>query len=458
MMTNFPYAGRTALSLAADLRSGAIDAAELTEATLAAIAAHKDQAIFIELTAKRARSEADAARKRLKAGQPASALDGIPIGWKDLFGIAGRVTTAGSLVLKGDAPAVADAALVALAAKRGMVSVGCLNMTEFAYSGIGLNPHYGTPRNPRDPKVHRAPGGSSSASGAVVAAGLLPIALGTDTGGSIRIPAAFNGVVGYKTSTGHYPMDGVFPLSKTLDTLGPLANTVADCIAFDAVVQGRDPAALLPRPVGKLRLIVPTNVVHGGAEPAVAANFEAAIGRLEAAGAIIERRPVPAFEAILELIAKHGSIVGAEALHVHGARVGGPDAASMDQRVVKRILTAASMSAVDLLVIIEARQRLIAETNALTGDAFFAFPTTPHVAPAMAPLEADMDVFFRVNAKTLRNTMLGNFLDWCGVAVPSGVGDAGMPTSFLLSAPHGRDQDLLAAALGAEQLITQNRS
>jgi aspartyl-tRNA(Asn)/glutamyl-tRNA(Gln) amidotransferase subunit A len=444
---------RTAASLGADMRAGRLDPVDIVEETLAAIAAHPDKAIFTELTAARARREAQAARARLRAGIPASPLDGVPVAWKDLFDVEGRVTTAGSVVLKDSPPAAADAALLQAAGRAGLVLVALLNMTEFAYSGIGLNPHYGTPRNPRDPKVHRSPGGSSSGSGAVVAAGLTPLAIGTDTGGSIRVPASFNGVVGYKTSTGHYPMDGVFPLSRTLDTLGPLASTVEDCVLADAALRGAPAPEARRHPVAGLRILVPTTLVFDGCEPAVVANFESAIARMEKAGAIVERRVLPQLAAIPELIGRHGHVLGAEALHVHRERLAGPAAERVDRRVVKRIRMAETMTAVDLVAVLQARARLIAETTAAIGDAVVAFPTTPHVAMPIAPLEADDDLFVQVNLKTLRNTMLGNFLDWCGVAIPSGVDAQGMPTSLLLSAPHGRDTALLSAALSLETLV-----
>jgi aspartyl-tRNA(Asn)/glutamyl-tRNA(Gln) amidotransferase subunit A len=443
----------TASELGAELRSGRLDPCELVESALSAISAHEDKAIFTEVTATRARREAGAARARLRAGRPLSPLDGVPMAWKDLFDVEGRVTTAGSLVLKGGAPAPRDAALLRAAVAAGMVTVGLVNMTEFAYSGIGLNPHYGTPRNPRDPVVARSPGGSSSGSGVVVAAGLAPVAIGTDTGGSVRIPASFNGVVGYKSSTGRYPMDGAFPLSRTLDTLGPLARTVEDCVLVDAALRG----ALVPEarrvPVETLRIFVPETLVFDGCEPEVKANCEAAIERMARAGARIERRPLPALAAIYELVAKHGNLVGAEALQLHQSRVFGPDAARMDRRVVSRILLAQKMTAVDLVEILQARARLIAEVDATIGDAIIAFPTTPNVAMPIAPLEADDDLFFRENARTLRNTMVGNFLDWCGVAIPSGVGKDNMPTSLLLSATHGRDAAALSAALALEPIV-----
>ena len=446
-------AAATAARLGADLRAGKIDACDLIEETLAAIAGYPDKAIFTEVTAERARREALAARARLKAGKSLSPLDGVPCAWKDLFDVEGRVTTAGSRVLAGDPPAKEDAALIKAGGRAGLVLVGLVNMTEFAYSGIGLNPHFGTPRNPRDPHIARSPGGSSSGSGAVVAAGLTPLAIGTDTGGSVRVPASFNGVVGYKSSTGHFPMEGVFPLSRTLDTLGPLARTVEDCVLADAALRGEDPAKAHAAPIRDLKIFVPETIVLDGCQEAVLANFESALSRLAAQGAKVERGPMPELAAIPELVAKHGSLLGLEALHVHKARVNGPDAERMDRRVVARIRLAELMTALDLLEILETRKRLIGQANARIGDRIIAFPTTPHVAMPTAPLEADDAVFIRENLKTLRNTSLGNFLDWCGVAIPSGVDAEGMPTSFLLSATHGRDTALLSAALSAEPFI-----
>jgi aspartyl-tRNA(Asn)/glutamyl-tRNA(Gln) amidotransferase subunit A len=432
-------APRTAAALGADLRTGRLDAVELTERTLADINSHEDKAIFIEVFAARARREAAAAAARLRAGRPLSPLDGVPAAWKDLFDVEGKVTTAGSVVLKSDPSAARDAPLLAAAAAAGLVTIGTTNMTEFAFSGIGLNPHYGTPRNPHDPKVARSPGGSSAGSAVAVAAGLAPVAIGTDTSGSVRVPASFNGVTGYKSSTGRYPMEGVFPLSRTLDSLGPLAHTVEDCVLTDAALRG----VLLPearrRPVADLRLVVPETVVLEGCEPAVLTNFEAAIDRLAKAGARVERRAMPVLAAIPELIAKHGHILGSEALHLHQERLHSADAGRMDRRVVTRLLMAEKMTAVDLVELLQRRARLIAETNAAIGDVIVAFPTTPHVAMPIAPLEAHDEVFFHGNTKTLRNTMTGNFVDWCGVAIPSGADADRMPTSILLSATHGRD-------------------
>ena len=248
-------------------------------------------------------------------------------------------------------------------------------------------------------------------------------------------------------------MDGVFPLSQTLDTLGPFAHSVEDCVLADAVLRGLTKPKAKPAMVKGLQLLVPETVVFDGCEESVRENFEASLARLRKAGVKIRRIKMPVFQEILDLIASRGHLLGAEALAVHWDRVKGPDAARMDARVVKRILLAEKMTAVDLVHVLENRKRMIAGTEALVGDALLAFPATPHVAMPIAPLEADHDVFFRHNAKTLRNTMLGNFLDWCGISIPSGVDKDQMPTSFLLSGMHGRDTQLLSAALSIEHLI-----
>ncbi|MBV8796745.1 MAG: hypothetical protein JO136_17575, partial [Hyphomicrobiales bacterium] len=221
----------------------------------------------------------------------------------------------------------------------------------------------------------------------------------------------------------------------------------------DAALRGEDPPKAHAAPVRDLKIFVPETIVLDNCQEAVLANFEAALARLAAQGAKIERGPMPELAAIPELIATHGSLPNVEALHVHKARVSGPDADRMDRRVVARIRAAESVTALDVVEILQTRKRLVSEAIARIGDRAIAFPTTPHVAMPIAPLEADDAVFVRENLKTLRNTSLGNFLDWCGVAIPSGVDADGMPTSFLLSATHGRDMALLSAALSAEPFI-----
>lgn len=444
----------TAQAISEGLRSGKLDPVTLTEEVYDRLERHADDAIYIETTRDRAMAEAQASRLRFKSGLPASPLDGVPVAWKDLFDLKGRITTAGATVTRTDPPATADAPVIATAHRAGMITTGMVNMTEFAYSGIGLNPHYGTPRNVHAPAgQRRSPGGSSSASGVVVSAGIVPISMGSDTGGSVRIPASFNGVVGYKTSAGRYPMGGVYPLARSLDTIGPLAHTVADCALFDAVLRGKDtPEAQAARP-DTLSFVIPDEILLDGLAPSVAANFDATVARLEAAGARITRISLPELSELTELIAQHGFLAGAEALVVHQDRVHGPAAAQMDARVVRRIRLAESMSAVDILMLQQARVRTMASTAARIGASIVLCPTTATTAMEIGPLEADQEVFFHHNGLTLRNTSLGNFLDWCGVSIPNGTDADGMPTGFLLSAPTGQDTALLCAALGCEEII-----
>lgn len=434
------------------IAAGALDAVEFTECLLERIAAQTSP-VFLATTRDRALKEAGAAAARAKSGRMLSALDGVPIAWKDLIDMQGERTTAASELLRNAAPADRDAPIVKQACAAGMVSLGKLNMTEFAYSGLGLNPHYGTPRNPRSADVARSPGGSSSGSGVAVAAGLAPIAIGTDTGGSVRIPAAFNGVVGYKSSEGRIDATGVFALSRTLDTVGPLALTVEDCVLADAVLRGRPGANIFRSDPGDLSIFVPETVVLDGLEPEVAAAFEATIKRLESAGVSISRGPLPEFAEAAGLAAEIGTITAAEAYFEHAERVDGPQRDQVDRRVVARIDLGRSMTAKDLLRLQRARAAASAQLSARLDGAFLAMPTAPHVAPEIAPLEADDALFHQVNLRTLRNTAIGNFLNLPGVAVPNGVGAAGMPTSFLLSAPGGQDARLLGAVLALETVI-----
>lgn len=445
---------RTAAALGRSIAAGELDPRELIEDVLGAITACVDEAVFVRLTPERARREAEAAALRQQAGRLAGPLDGVPVAWKDLFDLEGMPTTAGSRVLASAAPADADAPIVARLAAAGMVSVGRTNMTEFAFSGLGLNPHYGTPRNPFGWGEPRIPGGSSSGSAVAVARGLVPVAMGSDTSGSVRIPAAFNGLVGYKASGGRYPMAGVYPLAPSLDTLGPLCRTVEDAILVDAAMRGESASTSSPAAPGPLRVLVPDTVVFEDAEPAVVANFEAALDRLADAGVAVERRPLPVLDDVRDLFARHGTLVAAEAYEVLASLVDGPRATEIDRRVVARARLGARIGAEDRAALVAGRDRLIATAGALLPEGtLIAFPTVACVAPKLDPLEADDETFFAVNGLVLRNTMLASFLDWCGVTIPSGTDADGMPTGFLVSAPGGHDTALLTFARAVESTI-----
>jgi aspartyl-tRNA(Asn)/glutamyl-tRNA(Gln) amidotransferase subunit A len=451
---NLEIGGRSVLQLTGMIQSGVADPIEIAEATLAGIEAGNEPGLFVLVTADRARAEAAAASERVRAGRPRSLLDGVPVAWKDLFDLQGVTTTAGSRVLARQAPATQDAIVVQRLQAAGMVSVGRVGMTEFAFSGLGLNPHLGTPRNPHGGGEARIPGGSSSGSAVAVARGLVAVSIGTDTGGSVRIPAAFNGIVGYKATYGRYPMEGIFPLSRSLDSLGVLCRTVADAVAVDAAMQGKVGSDVTRRVIAGTRIVVPTNVVFDDAEPAVVERFEAALHRLSRAGARIERRPIAAFDGVLEVGAKRGALVTAEAYALHIARLSGPAADEMDPRVASRMRGGAKISMVDLVEIRAARARLIADTRRDIGmDAFVAYPTVPHVAPLVKPLEQDDALYVQINARTLRNTMLGNFLEWCGVSLPCGMDGQGLPVGFLLSASGGKDAELLGLSLEVEDIL-----
>jgi len=447
------YGSMSIAELSTLLQLGKVDAVEVTESVLSAIESYSDKAVFVTLLRDRALSEAQAASKRLRENRSLGILDGIPIAWKDLFDIEGLSTTAGSSVMAKDPAATKDAAVVDLLKQAGMVAIGRTNMSEFAFSGIGINPTYGTPENPRSTDMPRVPGGSSSGAGVAVAAGLVPVAMGTDTGGSVRIPAAFNGVVGYKATRGRYAMDGVFPLARSLDSLGPLCNTVQDAVWIDAAMRGLGTPLTPRKPTQPLDIVIPTNGVFDGAEPGVVEAFEAAIERLAAGGARITRLAFPSFDELPQLMAKYGPMVTAEAFALHRERLASADAGGMDPRVVARTRLGEKTTTADYLAIIDARARMTAETEALIAGRLVAFPSVAHVAPAIAPLKADDEAFFAANGRTLRNTGYGNFLDWCGVSIPCGTGEAGMPVGFLLSAVAHDDEKLLTAAMGLEEVI-----
>ncbi len=452
MTTIETLALQPAVAIGRALASGEAGAVALTEYLLDRIAGQTSP-VFLAVTADRALAEARAAEGRIAAGRPASPLDGVPIAWKDLIDLQGERTTAGSDLLRRAPEATADAPIVVNATAAGMVSLGKLNLTEFAYSGLGLNPHFGTPVNPHDAVTPRAPGGSSSGSAVAVASGLAPCAIGTDTGGSVRIPAAFNGLVGYKPSAGRIDKSAVFALSTTLDSVGPLARSVEDCVVLDRILRGAAPEGVRPIALAELTIFVPEGIVVSDLEPAVAANFEASLRRLEAAGATLRHGTLEPLEAVGRLAGEYGSIVGAEAYALHRERVDGPEVARIDRRVTARIMAGAKVTPDALAALHRARADGAFRLAALLDGALLAMPTTALVAPPIAPLDADDKVFHATNNKALRNTSIGNFLDLPGLAIPNGTDANGMPTSFLLSAIGGDDERLFGFGLAAEGAI-----
>jgi len=439
---------RPALETGRLLAARELDAEAECEAALERAAAP----VFTQLTAERARAEARAAAARLRAGTPRGPLDGVPVAWKDLVDVAGTPTTAASAVRRGLAPAAEDAPAVARLAAAGMVCVGKTNLSELAFSGLGLNPHFGTPPNPLD--AARAPGGSSSGSAVAVAAGVVPCAIGTDTSGSIRVPAAFCGIAGFKPSLARVDRGGVLPLAPSLDSVGPLATTVADLIALDAALRGAGPPAAAGARIGALRFVVVADRPPvDDLDPGVAAAFAAALDALAAAGAQVERRRVAALEETLDLLATHGLLVAHEAWRTHEALLDSPDAAGLDRRVLRRLRAGRALPPAGRAALLDARPRVQAGLERELGGALLLTPTSPHVAPPIAPLEADDDVFLATNARTLRITMPTSYLDAPGVALPIGPAEAGLPASLLVSGPSGADDAVLAGALAVEAAL-----
>jgi aspartyl-tRNA(Asn)/glutamyl-tRNA(Gln) amidotransferase subunit A len=446
--------GKSVSQLSALIHSGSLHPRDLVEETFAAIENHADQSIFTTLTKSRARQEADASAKRIASGQALGPLDGVPTAHKDLFDVEGLATTSGAKVMRSSEVKSSDAAVVAHLKAAGMVTLGRTNMSEFAFSGLGINPHYGTPINPNDPAVARLPGGSSSGAGVAVASGLIPVALGTDTGGSVRIPAAFNGIVGYKATRGRYDLTGVFPLASSLDSLGPLTKTVEDAIMLDSAMRGKKQSDVRITSLAGKRFVIPETIMFDDIETEVVDAFEATVERLISAGAHVRRAAFPRFKLIFELIASRGALVTAEAFALHKKRLAGEDASGMDPRVVQRIRLGEKMSLADYLSIQEIRQQMIREMDQLVeaGELIIS-PTLPHVAPEIEPLIKDDAAFFAMNGKTLRNTQVGNFLDWCAVSIPCKTAIQGLPVGFSIAGLPNQDEYLLSVAAASEAII-----
>ncbi|RMQ63883.1 hypothetical protein ALP99_02213 [Pseudomonas syringae pv. tomato] len=413
--------------------------------------------VFISMSVERARREAEASAARWKHGQPLSPFDGVPVAWKDLFDVAGCVTTAGATVRNNLSPALLDAPSVGLLARAGMVSLGKTNLSEFAYSGLGLNPHFGTPINPMSDGSPRIPGGSSSGSAVAVAAGIVPIAMGTDTAGSIRIPAAFNGLVGFRSTSRRYSRDGVFPLALTLDSVGPLTRSVRDALVIDDLLCARSkPTSLLPRSLAGQRFLVDRAVLEDErVAPAVRDNLLRAVEALRAGGALIEMGHCQAFQATLQVIQQHGWLGATEAFALHQSLLDSDAASQLDPRVRKRLEAARHMPASLLVNLYAARERLQEQLTLELDGALLITPSVAHVAPPLAPLLNDEELFIQTNLATLRLTMPGSLLNMPGVSLPSGCDASGLPTGLLLSAPAGEDARLLRAALTVESLLNQ---
>jgi aspartyl-tRNA(Asn)/glutamyl-tRNA(Gln) amidotransferase subunit A len=444
----------TVAQLGADLAAGRTTSRELVEQALARITdpAGEGASAFIKVYAESARAEADYCDRLRKTGVRRSPIDGLPVSLKDLFDVAGDATRAGSRILNKQARE--DAGAVARLRAAGAIFVGRTNMVEFAFGGVGLNPHYGTPKNPWDRKSGRVPGGSSSGAGVAQADGMCVMALGSDTRGSIRQPAALCGVAGFKPTARRVPREGAFPLSFTLDSVGPLANSIACCAAYDAVLAGEQEPTLVELPAKGLRLLVPKSSALEDLDPEVEKAFQRALQRLSAAGAVLAEIAVPAFDRQDQYF-KGGGIAGAEVVCIH--KPFADRIAEYDPRVGKRIAMGTTLSGAEYVALLELRAAFMREVERLAApyDAI-VMPTTPCIAPTIAQASASDEDYFRWNFRIMRNNGLANFLDGCAATLPCHTPGTA-PVGFMVCGTAGRDRHVLAVAAAVERTLSPAR-
>ncbi|HKA76590.1 MAG TPA: amidase, partial [Pseudolabrys sp.] len=396
-----------------------------------------------------AKAAADAADARTSAGISLGPLDGTIMTIKDLFDVAGEVTRAGSKALAEEAkPAATDAPVVRRLRAGGAVIAAKTNMSEFAYSGVGANPHFGTPGNPADRK--RAPGGSSSGAAVAAADGMCEIAIGTDTGGSCRIPGALCGIVGYKPSRQRTPTDGAFPLSYSIDSIGPIARSVEACAKADAVMAGETFVPLEPTSLAGLRIGIVQGAPLENLDETVGKRFPDAISRLRKAGTHMSDETLSLLGDMAQVNSK-GGVQPAEAFTVHRDLLS-RRADAIDPNVRVRLERARNITAADYIDMVRQRARLIRLMDERLADLdVLALPTTPIVAPTMQEV-ASADDFARKNAMLLRNTVIVNFFDLCAIALPL-PREGGLPTSLMLVARNGQDHRLFRIAAAVERLF-----
>ena len=447
-MANTP----TLATLAADLERGRTSARKQVDECLARIAdaSGEGERVFIHVDAEAAIEAAEAMDRLREVKAAPSPFAGIPVSIKDLFDIKGQVTRAGSRALEDSAPAEADAPVVARLRRAGFIVIGRTNMTEFAYSGIGINPHFGTPKGAWQRSVGHVPGGSSSGAAVSVADGMAHGALGTDTGGSCRIPAAYNGIVGFKPTQRRVPLDGGVPLSFSLDSFGPLARTVGCCAVLDSVLADEPFVPLQPRPIKGMRLAVPATIVLDDLEDTVAQTFERALETLARQGALIERIAVPEFLDVTAMNAK-GGFAAAESYAWHRYLITSKGDI-YDPRVSVRILRGEGISAADYIDLLGARRSLIArmEKRMAPYDAL-VMPTTANTPPRISDLTDDA-AFTRANLLSLRNCALVNLFDGCAISLPAHR-ESEAPVGLMLAASGGSDRRIFELAAGMEAVI-----
>jgi aspartyl-tRNA(Asn)/glutamyl-tRNA(Gln) amidotransferase subunit A len=405
-------------------------------------------AIFTTIYRQSARLEAASSHQRHITGALLTPNDGRIISIKDLFDVAGETTLAGARALADEAPASVDAPIIAGLRRAGAVILGKTNMTQFALSCLGLNPDFGTPLSPWDRDARRIAGGSSSGAAASVAEGVVDLAIGTDTGGSIRVPAAFCGVVGFKPTAGRIDTGGTFTLSWTLDTIGPIANDVHSCAEADAIL-ANGPAPLPPRRDG-VTLGVPDGFLLDTMDAHVTVGFEAALIRLAHAGVRLVSVALPAVADLPEIGRAGGGFAPTEGWAAHAnlfERVGD----RCDPRVMRRFLDASHTRLSDYYTMLQIRDRIIRKCEAEDGCDAIVFPTVPIIPPRLEELDRD-DAYYAANARAYRNAWVVNALGRCAITIPCGAA-GGPPVGLTIMARAGADAELLSIAEGLEDAI-----
>ena len=433
---------------------GSLSSIDLVHSCLDRILAPEGEGshVFIELHSANSRKLATISYQQRSAGIYKSPLMGLPITIKDLFDVEGQKTLAGSKVRSDALAASKNALVIQRLIQAGAILIGRTNMTEFAYSGVGLNPHYGTPSSPFDRKNKRIPGGSSSGAGVSVADRMAVAALGTDTGGSVRIPAALCGIVGFKPTARRVPLDGVFPLSQTFDSVGPLAPSVSCCITLDQIISGAPVEPLLPLPLKHLRFAVPTGLPTDNLDTHVQHSFNTALSLLSHAGAHIEEIQVQTIEHP-DRISNGARLLAAEAYAVHRTSLENRRD-DFDPRVSNRILPAAETSAAEYIDLLAWRKQFV-QNIAQELDRFDAvlMPTTPIISPPIQDLEESDDVYFATNTLMLRNTCIVNQMDGCALSIPCHQpGEA--PVGLMLTGLQMQDERILRIGLSVESVLS----
>lgn len=441
----------TLSSLLAGLHQNKWRASQLLEQCLSNADHHDDPAnqVYTARFDRTARAEAAAVDALQKGGVPLGELAGVPIALKVLFDVAGEVTHSGSKWW--DKQAQNDALIVSRLRRAGAVITGHTNMTEFAYSGLGLNPHYGTPGNPLAPG--RISGGSSSGAAAAVAHGMAAAAIGSDTGGSVRIPAAFCGLVGFKPSQQRIPRDGVFPLSQSLDSIGPIAHSVECCARLDAVMAGEPWQKAAPIDLRGRRFVVPANYMLDDLSPGVAEAFASSLRTLRDSGAQIVETQVPVLDTLPELM-ENGGLSAAESYHVHRHWLQ-QHGEEYDPRVRQRLERGAGISAADYLELLQRRaaRKKQADQWLSAYDGILA-PTVPVEPPLLAELESDAE-YGRLNMLVLRNPTVANLLDLCAITLPNHQ-DGALPSGLMLIGRNGLDSSVLGIAQAVENVLIRS--